>query len=413
MNDPQANVTNLLFAVDGPNANFLHPPDPAWSSPWPQATDDLMTFYERATRTLILRPVIPLRQQTRYAVLLTKRLKGTDGRAVRSPFPSVNHTLQNGELKPLFDKLPNGLKAEDIAFAWAFTTQSTTSELEAIREGLYGRGPLQMLAARAPVAVQPMAQVDSGANVYILPQAKLVELVSDPAISSFLVGSDQAQVKALLDSMKYIDYYIAGSFQTTNFLDDPSRAPQDATFDVDLHEGRARTSPQTVYFFASVPRPLAGRKPPFPVALYGHGYTSMRLEGVLLAGGQAAKFGFAVMDIEAFGHGLDVDPVLEALIREVLRSHGMAAFAEGIFKGRARDLDNDGVVDSGGDFWTADTFHTRDVVRQSIVDWMQLVRLLRTFDGVTSIPLGTDPDTLNPGKFVTHHVAAGDFNGDG
>ena len=37
------------------------------------------------------------------------------------------------------------------------------------------------------------------------------------------------------------------------------------------------------------------------------------------------------------------------------------------------------------------------MVRQSIVDWMQLVRLLRTFDGVTSIPLGTDPDTLNPG----------------
>ena len=44
-----------------------------------------------------------------------------------------------------------------------------------------------------------------------------------------------------------------------------------------------RTSPETIYFFASVPKAIAGRKAPFPVALYGHGYTSMRLEGVLLA----------------------------------------------------------------------------------------------------------------------------------
>jgi hypothetical protein len=410
-NDPDADVTNLMFPVTGPTANFLHPTWPATSF-WPQATDDLMTFYERATRTLILRPVLPLRQETRYAVLLTKRLKGTDGKPVVSPFHSVNHVLQNGELRPLFDHLPAGLQASDIAFAWAFTTQSTTRELEAIREGLYGRGPLAALSTKHPVTetrpdgkvralVTPMASLDAADNVYVLPVAKLLELLTDPAIGPILVGQDQAVVQALIDSMKYIDYYITGSFQSSNFLDDPTRPPQDATFDLDLHTGRARTSPETIYFFGSIPKALGGHKPPFPVALYGHGYTSMRLEGVLLAGGQAAKFGFSMMDIEAFGHGLDLDPFLESLIREVLRQHGMGAFAEGLFKSRARDLDNDGIPDSGGDFWTADTFHTRDVVRQSIVDWFQLVRLMRSFDGKNVMQLGG------------RTVLAGDFNDDG
>src|SRR5207248_5714866 len=120
-----------------------------------------------------------------------------------------------------------------------------------------------------------------------------------------------------------------------------------------------------------------------------------------LAGGQAAKFGFGMMDIEAFGHGLDVDPLLALVLQQVLQQHGMGAFAQNILKSRARDLDNDGVPDSGGDFWTADTFHTRDVVRQSIVDWFQLVRILKNFDGKATMQLGDKS------------VPAGDFNGDG
>lgn len=388
MNDPQSNVRNLLF----PESNTLH----AGGDP----IDDLMTFYEKSTHTLILRPVIPLRQEKRYAVVVTKKLKDAQGRAVCSPFPSVNHVLQNEELRPL--KLPHGLSWNDVAFAWAFTTQSETRDLEAIREGLYGRGPLAALQGRAPIDVTAMTELDPGAdNVYVIPSAKLQEIVNDPQVGGLLFGTDPASLQATLDSMKYVDYYISGSFTSTNFLNDPTRPPQDATFDVDLHSGAARTSPETIYFFGSVPKPIAGRKAPFPVALYGHGYTSMRLEGVLLAGGQAAKFGFGMMDIEAFGHGLDVDPLLALVVKQVLQQHGLGAFADNAFKSRARDLDNDGVPDSGGDFWTADTFHTRDVVRQSIVDWFQLIRVLKSWDGVQKMDLG--------GK----QVIAGDFDGDG
>jgi hypothetical protein len=46
---------------------------------------------------------------------------------------------------------------------------------------------------------------------------------------------------------------------------------------------------------------------------------------------------------------------------------------------RARDLDQDGVPDSGADFWSSYLFHTRDGVRQSVLDHIQLVRIMRAF----------------------------------
>src|SRR5687768_9188732 len=55
----------------------------------------------------------------------------------------------------------------------------------------------------------------------------------------------------------------------------------------------------------------------------------------------------------------------------------MGAFLPHLMDARHRDLNNDGTKDSGGDQWSADGFHTRDMVRQAVVDWMQLARGLR------------------------------------
>src|SRR5205823_203240 len=71
----------------------------------------------------------------------------------------------------------------------------------------------------------------------------------------------------------------------------------------------------------------------------------------------------------------------------------------------ARDLDNDGVPDSGGDFWTADIFHTRDVIRQSVLDHMVLIRALRSFDGRRR--------STQVFRSAGQPGLAGDFDGDG
>ena len=67
-------------------------------------------------------------------------------------------------------------------------------------------------------------------------------------------------------------------------------------------------------------------------------------------------------------------------------------FLEHLKDSRYRDLNNDGIPDSGGDQWSADVFHTRDMVRQGVVaDWMQMVRSLKACgEGTMLLDDGTE-----------------------
>ncbi len=421
LNDPLSNVSNLLFPITGPFANFLHPDDARFQADPAHAADDLLTFYERSTRTLIVRPVLPLQPERRYAVLLTNRLLGANGQPVRSPFSGINHAAQTDELLPVLSMLPAGVSASDVTFAWAFTTQSTTRDLEAIQAGLHGQGLLRFLSGSFPVGlltsqangtsgfgsllrVYPLTDnPPAGQGPHILTGAKLREVVSDPSLSQIL-GFTPAQLQALLDSLQYIDYFVGGTFPSLNFLSDRDRSPFDSTFHVDPKAGTAFAAPSNIPFFLAVPKQTPGHLPPFPVAILGHGYKSSRFEGMVGFAGTFAKFGVASVAIDAYGHGLEgaATPLEVGLATALLQNKGLGGFAALLFLGRARDLDNDGIPDSGGDFWTADAFHTRDVVRQSVVDWMQLVRVLRSFDGFSQMSLPDSSIQL-----------AGDFNGDG
>ena len=422
LNDPLTGAYNLLFPVSGPAPNFFQPAAPHTTVR--QQADDLITFYERATNTLVLRPVIPLRQERRYAVVLTDRIHGTDGKAISSPHSGINHAAQTAELKPLLGLLPAGTRLEHVAYTWAFTTQSTTRDLEMIYRGLHGAGPLAPLSIQYPVqqgnsqgngygtllnvlqergAFDP-ANPSSNLGDYILPVASLTPLLNDPDVKKLLLGSNDQAVQALLATFKYVDYFVSGTFISPSFLDVQTVGePADQAFQIDPATGAARTQNATVTFIMAVPkeRPEVGHLAPFPVVIAGHGYQSTRIEHVLGFGGTFAKFGLATIAIDAYGHGIGIDPVLEAFGRLKAHQYGLDAFADAVFRGRARDLDYDGIKDPGGDFWTADTFHTRDVVRQSVVDWMQLVRLLRSFDGHGAMLLG--------GALPL----AGDFNDDG
>ncbi len=425
---------------------------------------DLLTFYERETHTLIIRPVVPLEQRTTYAVVLTRRIRDAAGHAINPPFPFVNHAAQTDQLAPLLGQLGRGnlagLTRDDVAFTWAFTTQSVTTDLEAIRAGLYGEGPLGWLSAKVDAKLEPVMFIDPndavpepkshpvhplrdsraavGKNLHTVPMAEFRAAFDELTGIAFGI-SEGPDKDALLESYKFVDYLVIGSFKTANFLDDPQRPTFDAVFRINAEAGTARlwqrpdgwesveetalitsaTSPTSaeaaewrqrlqratrdrVTFMLAVPKSRGGVKAPFPVAIYGHGYTSNRPEMLGFAGNMA-KFGIATVAIDSYGHGLDLSAAERATLTGIINRYGYGPLAEALFVGRARDLDNDQIGNSGGDFWVADTFHTRDVVRQSVVDWMQLVRVFHTFGSTTMGDVNGDgrPDL------------SGDFNGDG
>lgn len=427
---------------------------------------DLLSHYERATRTLIIRPYVPLEQRRSYAVVLTRRIVDEQGRAVRSPFATVAHAAQSAQLAPLTSIVDSGrvpgLTRDAIAFAWAFTTQTITRDLEQIRAGLYGEGPLARLGtdfgdrlepvfyaadrndAAHRVPVRPLVADPASArapNAYTLPPKLLTGVIKDllPVVNP---DWQNGGADLLVESYKFVDYIVMGSFQSPDFLDDPEKPTYDAVFRVNADQGLARVwqrpedwakieadaleasmqlapnAPEMVElaskarralrdrvtFMLFVPkvRPSEGITAPFPVALYGHGYSSASFEALGFAG-NLAKFGIATVAINDYGHGLPLSPVFRAAIIGLLQQYGIGPMAQAILDGRARDLNHDGNDDSGGDFWVANAFHTRDVVRQSAVDWMQLVRVFRSFG---TYELGDLNGDGIPEK-------AGDFDADG
>ena len=423
-NDPRREVANLIFDTTDEDRNRngrLDPGEDSDDDGWLDVPnllpasgnqyDDLLTFYEKITNTLIFRPVVPLDQMTRYAVVLTKNLRGADKNPIRSPFPFVNHARQTELLDGLGEALlQNGFRLTDVAFTWAFTTQSTTRDLEALRRGLYGSGVFQRLHDEFPADLQLAQTVDEGAaNLFVVPSTTLQ--AAFPLLASFLFGGDEASREALLRSYDNIDYFIAGHVMGPNLLADKDGiatpgypADDDEIWDLDRVTGRAWYQPHKIPFLCSIPRKDRGRGAPFPVAIYGHGYQSSRLEMLGFAG-NIARHGVATCIIDAYGHGLAIPANIAETATAVFSAFKLLGLKNALVPGRARDLDNDGVPDSGGDFFTADLFHTRDTVRQSVLDQMVLIRALRACDGRRLAPQDYD------GNGVPN--LACDFDGDG
>lgn len=442
IDDPRAGESNLLFDTvdegDGPDTDFDGVKDvpnvyPAGGDPW----DDLLTWYERETDTLLLRPVVPLRERTTYAVVITSRVVDANGNPVRSPFPYVHHADQTEDLAPLEQVLPGvGLSLEDVAFSWVFTTQSITDTLKAIREGLYGWGSMAYLADEFPAEYElaPLkteAKALETGSLYVIPVAELLE-VAGPLIPLLggIVPSLADSVDALIETFDHVDFLVGGYYRSPHFLVDRDGmatedhpADDDESFLVDPVTGAAAYGTTRVPFVCAIPHERADYldptapdwtiERPFPVAVFVPGTASNKFQGLGYAG-PFARVGIATCAIDTFAHGmpfpniptdmgglsLSEDMILD-LVGQMLPDYlPIFPFLKG---NRTRDLNMDGNLDPAGDFWTMDAFHTRDTVRQTVVDYMQLIRVLRAMDGTTTADVDGDGE----------QEVLGDFDGDG
>lgn len=420
--DPRAGQSNLLFeTVDesgGEDTDFDQVSDRP-NTLGPDTWNDLLTWYEKETNTLIMRPVVPLRERTTYAVVLTRRLVGQDGEPVRSPFPYVHHADQYEEIAPLSNIVRNyGLKVEDIAFAWTFTTQSITSALLTIRQGLYGYGPMARLAQEFPARYEAFVLRTGPADMVpsVIKMEELLKVVG-PLLPAFAesVPSLKESMKALIESYDSVDMIFGGTFQSPNFLVDKDGlatpgypANDDESFDVDVTSGRATYGMETVPFVCAIPKerpeyrdpafPELQIKKPFPVAIFVHGTAASKVQALGYAG-PFARLGIATCGIDSFAHGMPFpknvpegtflsDATVRGLVQTMFPEY--APIVDFLAGTRARDVTGDGNEDPGGDFWTADPLHTRDTVRQTVVDLMQFVRVLRAMDGKTTADVDGD-----------------------
>ncbi len=419
---------------------------------------EFTTHYEVESNTLIVRPVVPLEQETAYAVVITSDLTGLgpdgvmgggDGEPVRSPFPYVNHAAQTKRLRPITPILhAMGRSLEEVAFAWIFTTQSTTRLLEAVRDGLSGEGPFGYLPYAYPPLFSEIKNLDITLdgdlvsivhpevrdNVFILQGAFLESIIQ--LVGSYFVPGEGLDYL----SLKYVDYLVIGNFETPNF-----RATEDEIIQADWLTGRAELGREEVPFVLFVPRTCDPAEHPFPVSLYCHGNESVRFEGISIANA-LARHGIATAAIDAVGHGpiisegeilkeldglglpaplqtllfrllarlLGVGQGVASMDRDEILDHLLSVgFIEAILvDGRSVDVSGDGWPDNGEIFFTADTLRTRDVLRQTVIDLMQLKKILQNFDPSAVPPAVANPEKASPEELLPS-MAAGDFNADG
>ena len=412
-----------------------------------------VNYYDHDSRTLILRPIIPLAQGARYAVLLSREIQGIGARgelgAIQSPFPAKAHLSQLDYVQEALKT--TGWREDQLAFGWTYTTMNVTRPLELVRKGLYGEGRFSPYRVRVPPVIKEVRDTsiehDSTINDqpqdprdhrFILKSAFLSEIFK-------VIGQVQGDDNFAIE-MPDVDYFVFGSFESPQI-----RNPETAKIDVNwrapkLIDAQGTTPVERVPFIISIPKTTERFKPPFPVMFYFHGTGTSRFEAAAISN-RLAQQGVAVFSFDQVGHGpllqdlprliaesdlppavftvaaqlvarlfaperadelIGLDPI-EAFSR--LEDNGL--FAEITVHGRAYDEDKNGVLEIAEGFFHADPFKMCGSFLQDLVDFMQAVRLVRglSADQVPSALEGS----LNDANYDTlrEHLLSGDFNADG
>lgn len=406
------------------------------SRPELDGVENLLTWYERETDTLILRPLLPMTEKTEYAVVLTDRLKGANGQPVRSPFAAIHHPVQRPGVARLQAILADGARKnyygdlagsglDHVAFAWTFTTQPTQEDMKLLRDGLYGKGPFSYFADRYPPkvtlykaaglsldpATEPPEVATNAACQKRMKTPYVVKLNDDdiaPAIQTYyeqVVGTNKGETAWAVAANKNIEHVVIGTFDTPYLEGDPNDTnPQEARFHVNFKTGEGNVYTDKVHFWLVVPKTTAKHKPPFDVTFWQHGVTGDDSETMIYAGALAAR-GIATIGIDMPEHGLAYGAGDFATAQTALRPPCLVEWVNATGSGRSREYNGDGKRHSGWFWWTSHVFHVRDNVRQGLLDMMNAVRILRSFDGQRRADQDYNSDGTND--------LAGDFDGDG
>lgn len=447
-NDPNSDYDNILFPFNvSKNEYSKNTLEPYYIQ------DDKAGIY-----TIYLRPLLPLEEETKYAVVLTPLLTDMDDNPIQSPFPHINHILQTADILKLVEGTPSimnklNLDNNQIAFAWTFTTQSVTRDLFTIRQGFEENGILSYLNNNFPPLFDRINELNAGCteqpSVYVIKAEDFSKGLKN-FLDQFadLIDLGDFPLAILLD-FSYVDYFVFGSFKSPSFIKN-----EGGYFQINYNNGNAGVVPDKVTFFATIPKANKDKKyePPFPVMIFGHGNSESRLDVFAMAN-RLASFGIAGISIDAVGHGPsdylspicaseeglkslleefgdelpfsgDLDTIMPALIvllveplakglcinvdlsdpsqwRNILKEFTSNGLIYSLTcEGRAKDINGDGALDSGENFFIYDPFVSRDNIRQTVVDQMQLVKILKH--------LGSD---INGNGIIDSNE--GDFNLDG
>ena len=318
--------------------------------------------WEPAANTLHFETDEQLTQATTYLLVATRALRGSDGEELDAT--TFRHDLNYGQTKDsaikayrkaLKDALPmamaGGANPGDIAAASLFTTQSTTAISRKIRAQLPGGEPTFLLGTSGERTVFPLSSVTS--------------VTWRRQVSTTPTFTTGGLVLPLLAGVGTLAF---GSYSSPDYETAGKVIPAVGTA-TGTPVAQGSNNVQFSLFVPAGPRPASG----WPVAIFGHGFGDWKNGAPQAIAGTLARNGIATAAVNVVGHGggsLGTYTVSRVGAPPVTLSLG----------GRGIDQNGNGSIDSteGVNAAPPNTLiGTRDGLRQTTIDLMQLVKVLR------------------------------------
>jgi hypothetical protein len=312
--------------------------------------------WEPAANTLHFESDEQLQPSKTYLLVVTRGIRGADGERLERGDFDVDHRHAKNEPSKAYRKalaqalsmaMCGGVNPRDIAAASLFTTQTIRDTSRKIRNQLRGAEASFLLGSAGERTVFPLSTVAS--------------VTWRRQISTAPAFSTGALVLPLLAGVGTIGFgsYTSPDYQTAAKIIPPARKPvAQGTNDVQF----------SVFLPAGVP-PRGG----WPVAIFGHGFTDWKNGAPPVLAGAFARNGIATVAINVVGHGGGSGgtyTVNRVGLPAVTLPNG----------GRGIDQDGNGSIESTEGVNAAPPYTligNRDGLRQTTIDLMQLVKVLK------------------------------------
>ncbi len=312
-------------------------------------------IWDPAGNSVYAKPAGVLDQHRRYALVVTDAVTDASGLAVAAD-PAFSACLNGGtpycgQLAQALSGITAPLPGHSIVGASVFTTMSATAWLEHAR-AILPYFPTAVILAQ-PQSTFRLADV---AGIVLHEQTG----VSPVAFSDLTLPVTSGLLSGL-------DRVVIGSFQSPSFLEaDQTIRPAPTRPDLSVP-----INANLVGFNAllpSTPKPANG----YPVVIFGHGLGDSRWGGPTAVAPTLARAGLATIAIDAVGHGFGPQSSVT-----FIDNQGNSVTVNAL--GRGVDVNGDGIIESdeGCAIITPISYGTRDCFRQTVVDLMQLVRVIQ------------------------------------
>lgn len=334
--------------------------------------------WDGAGHTLYARPERALLQARRYALVLTTRVLDDGGQplapALHAPLVTEAAYGISAQGVVLQRLKPLGITRRDVAAVTVFTTQSVTAGLEQMRAVLETGPAPELRFALGPGGAR---------SAYARVELDGLELRRHVATDQAARFEEPVKLPLVLVPPTNVRTIAFGRFIARSFLTRDRVIPATAT----RAEAPALQGSEDVDVTVYLP---TGTTPPggWPVALFGHGFGNDRHVVPMTVAGTMARFGFATVAINAVGHGGGPEGTLTVL-RTGQEPVTLPAGGRGVDQdGDGRIRATEGVGTPAGS--PLALVSSRDGLRQTTADLMQLVRAIRRgvdVDGDGSVDL--------------------------